>query len=45
MTTSTEVPESAEDLLHHRTNTPAQRLHNLLHAQPALSPAIVLVLA
>jgi fructose transport system permease protein len=45
VTTSLEVPESAEDLLHHRTSTPAQRIHNLLHAKPALSPAVVLVLA
>jgi fructose transport system permease protein len=45
LTTSLEVPESAEDLLHHAKPTPAQRVHNVLHSYPALSPAIVLVLA
>jgi fructose transport system permease protein len=45
LTTSLEVPESAEDLLHHRKPTPAQRIQSVLHAYPALSPAIVLVLA
>ncbi|MER5430896.1 ABC transporter permease [Streptomyces sp. NPDC002588] len=34
----------AEDFLN-RPATPAQRIHSVLHRQPALSPAIVLVLA
>jgi fructose transport system permease protein len=39
-----EAPASAEELSHTR-HTPGQRIHELLHRQPALSPAIVLVLA
>jgi len=39
-----ETPSSAEELLH-RPHTIGQRIHHILHRQPALSPAIVLVLA
>jgi fructose transport system permease protein len=38
------TPASAEDLLN-RPATPSQRIQSVLHRQPALSPAIVLVLA
>ena len=38
------TPAPAEDFLN-RPATPAQRIHSVLHRQPALSPAIVLVLA
>jgi len=38
------APVTAEDL-RNRPATPAQRVHAVLHRQPALSPAIVLVLA
>ena len=38
------TPKSAEDLLN-RPATLSQRVHTVLHRQPALSPAIVLILA
>ncbi|MBO4254003.1 ABC transporter permease [Streptomyces sp. NPDC002144] len=38
------TPAPAEEFLN-RPATPAQRIHSVLHRQPALSPAIVLVLA
>jgi fructose transport system permease protein len=38
------APASADDLLN-RPQTPGQRVHSVLHRQPALSPAIVLILA
>ncbi|WP_042394412.1 ABC transporter permease [Streptacidiphilus carbonis] len=38
------APTSAEDFLNRRA-TLSQRIHTVLHRQPALSPAIVLVLA
>ncbi|GHF71535.1 monosaccharide-transporting ATPase [Streptomyces mashuensis] len=47
MTTHVEsqaAPAPAEEFLN-RPATPAQRIHAVLHRQPALSPAIVLVLA
>ncbi len=44
MTQIIEEPELAEDILH-RKRTPAQRVHELLHRQPALSPLLVLLIA
>jgi fructose transport system permease protein len=44
MTQVAEAPGTAEELLRPR-DTPARRLHNVLHRLPALSPLIVLVLA
>jgi fructose transport system permease protein len=41
---STDRPTSAEDLMGQR-HTPVQRVQHVLHGNPALSPAIVLVLA
>jgi fructose transport system permease protein len=38
------APASADELLN-RPPTPGQRVHSILHRQPALSPAIVLILA
>jgi fructose transport system permease protein len=42
--TTSESPASAEDLLS-RKHSPAQRVQHVLHANPALSPLIVLILA
>jgi fructose transport system permease protein len=44
MTQVVQEPETAEELLRPR-DTPARRLHELLHRLPALSPLIVLILA
>ena len=44
MTASVESPASAEELAGDK-NTVGQRVHEVLHRFPALSPAIVLVLA
>ena len=44
MTQIIEEPELAEDILH-RKRTPAERVHGILHQQPALSPLIVLIIA
>ena len=44
MTQVVEEPGTAEELLRPR-DTPARRIHDLLHRLPALSPLIVLVLA
>jgi fructose transport system permease protein len=38
------APAAADELLN-RPPTPGQRVHSVLHRQPALSPAIVLILA
>jgi fructose transport system permease protein len=43
-TNALEAPGTAEELLGPR-NTPARRVHDVLHRLPALSPLIVLVLA
>jgi fructose transport system permease protein len=45
MTTSTEQPDQAVDEIARPSPTPGQRLHNVLHSRPALSPAVVLLLA
>ncbi len=44
MTQALEEPGTAEEVLHRR-NTPARRVHSLLHRMPALSPLVVLLLA
>src|SRR4051812_30530998 len=44
MTQVAEAPGTAEEILRPR-DTPARRIHNVLHRMPALSPLIVLVLA
>jgi fructose transport system permease protein len=44
VTQTVDTPNAAEELLH-RPPTLGQRIHQVLHQQPALSPAIVLVLA
>jgi fructose transport system permease protein len=44
VTQTVDTPSAAEELLH-RPPTLGQRIHQVLHQQPALSPAIVLVLA
>jgi len=44
MTASIEAPASAEELAGDK-HTLGQRIHEILHRQPALSPAIVLVLS
>ena len=44
MTASVHAPASAEDLAG-QSRTIAQRIHEVLHRQPALSPALVLILA
>ena len=44
MTQVADAPGTAEEILRPR-DTPARRIHNLLHRMPALSPLIVLVLA
>src|SRR5689334_11825686 len=44
MTQVAQEPETAEELLRPR-DTPARRLHEVLHRFPALSPLIVLILA
>lgn len=44
MTTSIEAPATAEELAGD-SHSIGQRLHEVLHRQPALSPAIVLILA
>jgi fructose transport system permease protein len=44
MTQVVEEPETTEELLKPR-DTPARRVHELLHRLPALSPLIVLILA
>jgi fructose transport system permease protein len=42
---SNDAPASAEDLLAGRKRTVAERIQHVLHGNPALSPAVVLVLA
>jgi fructose transport system permease protein len=44
MTQVLEAPGTAEQILHPK-DTPARKVHNLLHRLPALSPLIVLILA
>jgi fructose transport system permease protein len=44
MTQVLETPGPAEDLFH-RKQTTGQRVHDILHRQPALSPLVVLILA